>query len=212
MLNQYQVKKQHFVVTGIGTGIGKTVCSAVLCEALQTDYWKPVQAGELDALDSAFVASLTSQTNIIPEKELLTEPMSPHEAARIDGKVLHESDFELPDFERSTIIEGAGGLMVPLNDEGLNYIDIFQHWELPVFVITRHYLGSINHTLLTLNALYHREIPIAGLIINGASNPASERIYKNTFPEINITTIPEITDFTKEAIAAAAKSWNDQQH
>lgn len=205
------MKKQHFVVTGIGTGIGKTVCSAVLCEALQYDYWKPVQAGELDTLDSAFVASLTSQTKIVPEKELLTEPMSPHEAARIDGKVLRESDFELPDFKHSTIIEGAGGLMVPLNDEGLNYIDIFQQWELPVFVITRHYLGSINHTLLTLNALYHREIPIAGLIINGTSNPASERIYKNTFPEINITTIPEITDFTKETIAVAAKSWNDQQ-
>lgn len=205
------MKKQHFVVTGIGTGIGKTVCSAVLCEALQYDYWKPVQAGELDTLDSAFVASLTSQTKIVPEKELLTEPMSPHEAARIDGRVLRETDFELPNFERSTIIEGAGGLMVPLNDEGLNYIDIFQHWELPVFVITRHYLGSINHTLLTLNALYHREIPIAGLIINGTRNPATERIYENTFPEIKITTIPEITDFTKETIAAAAKAWNDQQ-
>lgn len=212
MLNQIQVKKQHFVVTGIGTGIGKTVCSAVLCEALQTDYWKPVQAGELDALDSAFVASLTSQTNIIPEKELLTEPMSPHEAARIDGKVLHESDFELPDFERSTIIEGAGGLMVPLNDEGLCYLDIFQHWELPVFVITRHYLGSINHTLLTLNALYDREIPIAGLIINGTRNPATERIYHSMFPSIRITTIPEMDTFSKEQIAQAAKSWNDQQH
>src|SRR5688572_24779850 len=98
---------QGVVVTGIGTGIGKTLCSAVLCEALQADFWKPVQAGELDALDSEFVRNHTSQTSIIPERQLLTQPLSPHEASRIDGIVLHEDDFELPDFTRTTIIEGA---------------------------------------------------------------------------------------------------------
>ena len=114
-------------------------------------------------------------------------------------------------FSKQTIIEGAGGVMVPLNDEGLCYIDLFQLWELPVYVVTKHYLGSINHTLLTLNALMMREIPIAGLIINGERNEASERIYHAHFPDIPITTIPELTEFSKESIQQAANLWIEQQ-
>lgn len=202
---------EAYVVTGIGTEIGKTVVSAVLCEALNADYWKPVQAGDLHALDSDFVQSLTSQTNIIPANVLLNHAMSPHEAARLDGIELTDEHFELPDFSKRTIIEGAGGVMVPLNDEGLCYIDLFQLWELPVYVVTKHYLGSINHTLLTLNALMSREIPIAGLIINGERNEASERIYHAHFPDIQITTIPELTEFSKESIQQAANLWTEQQ-
>lgn len=202
---------EAYVVTGIGTEIGKTVVSAVLCEALGADYWKPVQAGDLHALDSDFVASLTSQTKVIPANVLLNHAMSPHEAARLDGIELTDEHFELPDFSKQTIIEGAGGVMVPLNDEGLCYIDLFQLWELPVYVVTKHYLGSINHTLLTLNALMSREIPIAGLIINGERNEASERIYQSHFSDLKITTIPELTEFTKESIQQAAKLWTEQQ-
>jgi dethiobiotin synthetase len=200
----------HCIVTGIGTGIGKTVCSAVICEALELDYWKPVQSGDLHALDSDFVAANTTNTGIIPAAKLLSQPLSPHEAARIDGIKLTEEDFELPQFSRTTLIEGAGGLMVPLNDEGLCYLDVFQHWDLPVYVITRHYLGSINHTLLTLNALYCREIRIAGLIVNGNRNEASERIYRNHFPELHLSYIPELENFTPETVKAAAQQWKDQ--
>lgn len=202
---------QGVVVTGIGTGIGKTLCSAVLCEALKADFWKPVQAGELDALDSEFVRSHTSQTSIIPEIRLLTQPLSPHEASRIDGIVLHEDDFELPDFTRTTIIEGAGGVMVPLNEDGLCFIDLFQFWHLPVYVVTRHYLGSINHTLMTLNSLFQREIEVAGLIVNGNRVESTERIYKNCFPSLKISYIPELENISKETIANAAKSWIEQQ-
>jgi len=199
------------VVTGIGTGIGKTVCSAVLCEALHADFWKPVQAGDLHALDSDFVRNHTSETTIIPERRLLSQPLSPHEASRIDGIFLHEEDFELPDFQRTTVIEGAGGVMVPLNEEGLCYIDLFQLWHLPVYVVTRHYLGSINHTLMTLNSLFHREIEVAGLIINGNRFDSTERIYRNYFPSLKITYIPELENMSKETIANAAKSWIEQQ-
>jgi dethiobiotin synthetase len=202
---------ESYVVTGIGTEIGKTVVSAVLCEALKADYWKPVQAGDLHALDSDFVKSHTSETRVLPANVLLNHAMSPHEAARLDGIELNDEHFELPDFAKQTIIEGAGGVMVPLNDEGLCYIDIFQLWEIPVYVVTKHYLGSINHTLLTLNALMSREIPIAGLIVNGERNEASERIYHTHFPELSITTIPELTEFSKESIQQAAKLWTEQQ-
>lgn len=202
---------KSFVVTGIGTEVGKTVVSAVLCEALKADYWKPVQAGDLHALDSDFVKSFTSETSILPTNVLLNEAMSPHEAARLDGIELTEEYFDLPDFTKQTIIEGAGGLMVPLNDVGLCYIDLFQLWELPVYVVTKHYLGSINHTLLTLNALMIREIPIAGLIVNGQRNEASERIYRSHFSDLNITYIPEIAEFSAETIREAANLWIEQQ-
>ncbi len=201
---------KSFVVTGIGTNIGKTVCSAVLCEALKADYWKPIQSGELDSLDSEFVRSMTSQTNVIPAKHLLTQPLSPHAAAEIDGIHLDENDFELPVFKKTTLIEGAGGLMVPINKEGLCFVDLFQLWHLPVFVVTQHYLGSINHTLLTLSTLFQREIEVAGLIINGKPNKSSEEIYSSYFPEMKITYIPEFEDFSQETIAKAAQSWLDQ--
>lgn len=200
------------MVTGIGTGIGKTVCSAVLCEALKADFWKPVQAGDLHTLDSDFVKKHTSNTTVIPESWLLTQPLSPHEAARIDGITLHEDNFELPEFQKTTIIEGAGGVMVPLNEEGLCFVDLFQLWHLPVFVVTKHYLGSINHTLLTLSTLFQREIEVAGLIVNGNRVESTERIYKSYFPSLKITYIPEIEIFSKETIAQAAQLWNEQQH
>ncbi|HRP52973.1 MAG TPA: dethiobiotin synthase [Fluviicola sp.] len=202
---------RHFVITGIGTGIGKTVTSAVLCEAFKADYWKPVQAGDLHCLDSDFVKNHTSQTRILKSNHLLKNPLSPHEAARLDGIELDESDFELPEFSRNTIIEGAGGIMVPLNENGLCFIDLFQYWDLPVFVVTRHYLGSINHTLLTLNALMVREIKVAGIIVNGEKNDASERIYRTLFPQLAITYIPELTELNPQTIQKAANLWIEQQ-
>lgn len=205
--------KNHVIVTGIGTGVGKTVCSAVICEALKADYWKPLQSGDLHALDSGFVNQHTSEdTQIHPESLLLSQPLSPHEAARIDGIEITEEHLELPAFKKQTVIEGAGGVFVPLNDVGLTYLDLFQLWDFPVYVISRHYLGSINHTLLTVNALLGREIQLAGLVINGPRNEASERIYRQHFQDLSITYIPELPELSKEQVQEAARIWKEQLH
>lgn len=201
---------QGFVVTGIGTDIGKTVVSAVLCEALHADYWKPVQSGELDRLDADFVRMHTSATQILPTEIRLSQPLSPHEAARIDGVELKKEDFRLPAFRTTTIVEGAGGLMVPVNDQGLTYLDIFSEWRLPLFFVTKHYLGSINHTLLSLYALRARGLEVESLIVNGERNDASERVYKSHFPEIGMTRIPEMEILSPAAIAESAVLWKKQ--
>ncbi len=200
----------NFIITGIGTGIGKTFCSAVICEALGLDYWKPIQSGELDNLDSDFVRNNTSERTIHPERFLLTEPLSPHESARIDGIELEIKDFKIPIFEKGTLIEGAGGLMVPLNDKNDVYLDVFMNWNLPLFVVTKHYLGSINHTLLTVENLFSKKMTIQSLVVNGERNEASERIYKTRFPQIKITYIPELENITKESIHKIAVEWKAQ--
>lgn len=200
----------NYIISGIGTGIGKTFCSAVICEALGLDYWKPIQSGELDNLDSDFVRTNTSDRTIHNERFLLTEPLSPHESARIDGIELELSDFTLPSFESPTLIEGAGGLMVPINDKNDVYLDVFMDWNLPIFVVTNHYLGSINHTLLTVETLLSKGMTIQSLIMNGKRDEASERIYKKRFPELKITYIPYLEVVTKESIRKIAEEWKEQ--
>ena len=162
-------------VTGIGTDIGKTVVSAILTEALQADYWKPVQAGSLEMTDSQRVKRLVSNARTVfhPEAYLLEAPMSPHAAAALAGQEITLDSIRLPQTPNRLVVEGAGGLLVPLNARHL-VVDLIQHLQLPVVVVVAHYLGSINHTLLTLEALRSRNIPVRGLIFNGAPNPASE--------------------------------------
>jgi dethiobiotin synthetase len=167
---------KRFVVSGIGTEVGKTVASAILAEALEADYWKPVQAGDLDNTDTMKVQRWTSKVNCLPERYKLNTPASPHYAAAVDGIRISASDFKIPETEQNLIIEGAGGLMVPLNNAGLLYIDLFQAWQIPVILVSRHYLGSINHTLLSVDALKRRGIPIAGILFNGDENRATEEI------------------------------------
>lgn len=198
------------VITGIGTDIGKTVVSAVVCEALNADYWKPVQSGGLDSLDADFVMMHTSKTHIVEAIKHLSQPLSPHEAARIDGVELNLADFHLPTFVKTTVIEGAGGLMVPINDHGLTFLDVFAHWELPVYLVTRNYLGSINHTLLSIEALRSRGIEIRGLIVNGAKSEHSERVYRQHYPEIPLSYIPELEDMSPASIVKAAELWKQQ--
>jgi dethiobiotin synthetase len=162
-------------VTGIGTDIGKTVVSAILTEALQADYWKPVQAGSLEMTDSQRVKSLVSNNRTVfhPEAYLLEAPMSPHAAAALAGQEITLDSIRLPQTPNRLVVEGAGGLLVPLNGRHL-VVDLIQHLQLPVVVVVAHYLGSINHTLLTLEALRNRSIPVRGLIFNGAPNLDSE--------------------------------------
>jgi dethiobiotin synthetase len=162
-------------VTGIGTGIGKTIVSAVLVEKLKADYWKPVQSGELDNSDTMKVKALVTNatTDFHPESYRLTQPYSPHKSAAIDGVIIDPEKITTPKTDNNLIIEGAGGLMVPLNDRFL-MIDLIRKLNAEVILVSQNYLGSINHTLLSAHALKQHEIPVKGIIFNGQSNLNSE--------------------------------------
>lgn len=163
------------VVAGIGTGIGKTFIAAILTEALEADYWKPVQAGSLDFTDTDFVKQHISNTKLFfhPEAYRLITPMSPHAAAKIDGAIIEFDKLAIPESGNTIVIEPAGGLMVPLNDKKLN-IDLLKQWGLPVVLVSQNYLGSINHTLLSIEVLKQHGIRLAGIIFNGERNGATE--------------------------------------
>jgi len=166
----------HYFVTAIGTDSGKTVASAILTEALTADYWKPIQAGL--PKDSEAVKSLLSnkKSTILPEQHVLKLPASPHYAADIDGIQLNVKDFALPKSNNGhLVIEGAGGVLVPINQSEF-VIDIAQQLNSPVILVCNLYLGSINHSLLSLQELKSRNINLKGIIFNGEANPASEQI------------------------------------
>lgn len=171
---------KNYFITGIGTNIGKTVVSAILTEALEADYWKPIQAGDLDTSDSLKVQNFISnhKTTIHPEAYRLNQPMSPHAAAKIDGIEIDLTKINLPKTNNNLIIEGAGGLMVPLNDKDL-IIDLIAKLDVEVILVSQNYLGSINHTILSIEALKYRNIKIAGVIFNGEENKETESFILN---------------------------------
>ena len=180
----------QFVVVGIGTDVGKTIVSAILVEKFKTSYWKPVQSGELDNSDSHKVARLApAAQTIYPEVYRLHTPASPHYAAEIDGVNIQLSDFSIPTGE-DLIIEAAGGLMVPLNQAGDLYLDLLKQWKLPVVLVSKHYLGSINHTLLSLSALAAAEVSVMAVVFVGDENSATESIISRRFPEIIYVRVP----------------------
>ncbi|TGD82512.1 dethiobiotin synthase [Hymenobacter wooponensis] len=166
---------ERLFITGIGTDVGKTFVSAILTEALQADYWKPVQAGLEPSTDAGTVRSLVQNpiSHFFPERYRLLMPASPHAAAAAEGITIQLQDFALPATQNHLLVEGAGGLLVPLAP-GLLIADLVKHLELAVVVVSRNYLGSINHTLLTLEALQARGIRVRGLVFNGEPNPATE--------------------------------------
>jgi dethiobiotin synthetase len=194
----------RFVVSGIGTGVGKTVASAIVTKALEAKYWKPVQSGDLHDTDSMKVREWSS-CEILPERFALEYPASPHWSAEMEGVTIRKEDFILPEVEGSLVIEGAGGLMVPLNYNGTLYIDLFKEWNIPVIVVSRHYLGSINHSLLTIEALQQRNIPIEGILFNGEEHLPTETVIKNVTGVRVIGRIPEAEDITPEFIAEQAQ-------
>ncbi len=165
-------------VTGVGTDVGKTIVSAVLVEALGADYWKPVQSGSFHGTDTLKVKSLikNEKTRFHPESYLLEQNMSPHSAAEAEGVKIDINRIELPASNNSTlIIEGAGGLLVPLNREHF-IIDLVKKFDCEVLLVTMNYLGSINHTLLSIEALRQRNIKVTGIVFNGTRHPLSEDI------------------------------------
>ncbi len=164
---------KRLFVTGIGTGVGKTVAAAALVDAFDAAYWKPIQAGDLHASDTLRVQELIPKARVYPEAYRLREPRSPHEAAQIESISIKIETIEVPEHSGTLVIEGAGGLFVPLNDDK-TMLDLLSMLDALPVVVIRHYLGSINHTLLTLEALKRRSVPVRGLIWNGSPNPASE--------------------------------------
>lgn len=165
-----------YFITGIGTDVGKTVVSAIVVEALNADYWKPVQAGELDHTDADKVQELISNkiSKIHDCSYALKTPMSPHASAAIDGIVIDLQLIKEPQTSNVLVIEGAGGLQVPLNEQH-TMLDLIKK-EYKIIVVSRHYLGSINHTLLTINELRHNGFEIAGIVFNGNAHVSTEKI------------------------------------
>lgn len=163
-------------ITGIGTDVGKTIASAIVTQALEADYWKPVQAGDLDNSDSHKIQRYISndKTFIHPNSYKLNTPASPHLAASIDGITIDLKKITEPKTKNHLVIEGAGGLLVPLNDKDC-IVDLIQK-DYKVIVVSRHYLGSINHSLLTFEALKSRKIDVAGIIFSGDEHPSTEEI------------------------------------
>jgi dethiobiotin synthetase len=166
---------KRYFITGIGTGVGKTIVSAILTEALHADYWKPVQAGIEGGTDTELMKSLVSNKETVfhPETYLLQTPASPHYAAALEHVSMNPPDFIVPQTSRTLLIEGAGGLLVPL-DRHFLVIDLIGFFGAEAILVSQHYLGSINHTLLSVEALKQRNIPVKGIIFNGKPNKATE--------------------------------------
>lgn len=163
-------------ITGIGTDVGKTIASAIVIQALEADYWKPVQAGDLDQSDSHKIQKyISNDKTIIHENSYkLNTPASPHYAAELDGITIDIKKINEPKTSNHLVIEGAGGLLVPLNDHDC-IVDLIQK-DYKIIVVSRHYLGSINHTLMTFEILKSRKLNIAGIIFSGDENKATEEI------------------------------------
>lgn len=202
-------------ISGIGTGIGKTIISAIVTEALQADYWKPVQAGFKDGTDALRVEELVSNSTTIihPEVYRLHIPASPHLAAKAEGITINlekiKSAFKsLKTTNDFLVIEGAGGLMVPLNEHGF-VLDLIQLLGTPLILVSQNYLGSINHSLLSAAICKQKNVPVLGWIFNG--NPAgyeAEIAAWSGYPALGC--IPELGSIDKEAIRKHAGNIKDE--
>ncbi len=187
-------------VTGISTDVGKTIASSIIVEALEADYWKPIQAGDLDNSDSHKVQVRISnqKTQIFKNSYQLNTPASPHFAAEIDGIKIELNQIKEPQTKNHLVVEGAGGIFVPLN-ENETIIDLIKP-DYKVVVVSRHYLGSINHTLLTIEAIQNRGLEVAGIIFSGSENKSTEELILNKTKVKNIGRIDEEPYFDQNVI------------
>jgi len=196
-------------VTGISTEVGKTIASGIITEALEADYWKPIQAGDLDNSDSHKVQRLISnkKTKIHPNSYALRTPMSPHAAADIDGITIDVKNIIEPKTKNCMVIEGAGGLLVPLNGTD-TILDIIKP-NYKVVVVSRHYLGSINHSLLTINALMEKGLE-TGIIFSGNEHSTTESIILNKTGMPLLGRIDEEEDFDSVLISKYADRFKEK--
>jgi dethiobiotin synthetase len=183
---------KNIFITGIGTDVGKTVASAIVVEALKADYWKPIQAGELEYADAHKIKALisNSKSKIFENSYALKTPMSPHAAASIDGISIKLDKIIKPETNNNLVIEGAGGLLVPINDTE-TVVDIIKA-DYKVIVVSRHYLGSINHTLLTIEMLKAKALNIVGILFSGDEHKTTESIIQK------MTNIPVLGRINEE--------------
>lgn len=195
---------KEFSVTGTDTGIGKTLVSGMLMSALDATYWKPIQAGLDEETDTEFVqrVSEADQSRIIPERYRLETPMSPHAAADIDQVKISLNDFELPEYEtKHLIVEGAGGLIVPINWQD-TVLDMIGHLDLPVLLVARSSLGTLNHTLLSLDALRNRGIEVFAVVLNGEKHPSNKETIEK-FGNVSVFEIETLTEIHKSSLVSA---------
>jgi dethiobiotin synthetase len=196
---------QKYFIAGIGTDVGKTLASAILAEKWQADYWKPVQSGSIEGLDSDIVRSLISNpySQIHKESYVLKNFSSPHYAAALEGLEIQIDKIKIPKTGRTLLIEGAGGIMVPLSDKYL-VADLIKQFSIPVILVCRAYLGAINHTLLSIDYLERNNIPLKGLIFNSDKNSELEKIVSKfkSFPVL--ARIPECQNVNKSFIKEQA--------
>jgi len=202
------MKKKYFI-TGISTEVGKTVASAIITEALEADYWKPIQSGDLEYSDTHKVEKLISNSKTVfhPNSYALKTPMSPHASAEIDGITIEIDNIKEPSTKNHLVIEGAGGLLVPLNDKN-TLLDVIKP-DYKVIVVSRHYLGSINHTLLTVNLLKEKGFEVA-LFFSGSEHKTTEDIIKKMTKIPVIGRIEEEPYFDKNVIKEYAELFKDK--
>ncbi|MUT22897.1 ATP-dependent dethiobiotin synthetase BioD [Mesorhizobium japonicum] len=195
---------KRLVVTGTGTGIGKTVFSAGIAGLLDGYYWKPVQSGLDEETDSEVVARLAGLPSgrVLPEAYRLKSPLSPHRSAEIDGVAIEAADLAFPVLPTPLVIEGAGGLMVPLNRQTL-FIDVFAQWRLPVILCAGTALGTINHTLLSIEALRARSIPLLGIAFIGEEVADTQRTIVELGGVQQLGRLPDLDPLTGETLRDA---------
>lgn len=195
----------NLFVTGIGTNVGKTIASAVLTEALEADYWKPVQSGAREGSDSEVIRLLISNSHsfVHPETYLLKEPLSPHFAAKLEGVEIDFTYVNPPLTGNTLIIEGAGGLLVPLNKKEF-VIDLARKFHCEMVLVISNYLGCINHSLLSIDYLVKNNYPIHSLIFNGTFEPEVRNAIEAYAPPCQMIDIPDFNGLTKENIKSAA--------
>ncbi|XHE15789.1 dethiobiotin synthase [Agrobacterium deltaense] len=191
----------RFVVSGTDTGIGKTVFSAALTHALKAYYWKPVQSGLDEETDSEVVERLggVSRARILPEAYRLKMPASPHLSARLENVTIDPERLIPPETGGPLVIEGAGGLLVPLTDK-LLFADIFARWRIPLILCARTSLGTINHTLLSLEALRQRAIPVHGVVFIGDENRENQRIIADIGGVRSLGRMPRLPEMSAKTL------------
>jgi dethiobiotin synthetase len=199
---------KKIIVAGIGTDVGKTVVAAILTARLNGDYWKPVESGAENTSDIAVMGQLLdpSKHTLFNPVYSLQAPLSIHHAARLENILIEPDRIIPPKTSRPLIIEGIGGVMAPLTTT-LTALDLFKHWQAEWIIVSKHYLGSINHTLLTIDALKKQSINIAGIIFNGAPNPDSEAAILEISKIPHLASLLPEREITSKTIQRYAQQW-----
>ena len=199
----------NLFITGIGTNVGKTIVSTILTESLQADYWKPIQSGTIESMDSETVRSnISNYISVIhPEAYLLKEPLSPHFAAKLDGITIEIEKINLPITTNHLIIEGAGGILVPINDRQY-VIDIAKKFDCEIILVISNYLGCINHSLLSIEYLKVHNLKLHSLVFNGEFEYEVKNAILQYSPQSKVVDIPTLDNVCSASVIEAAKLIN----